>query len=135
MAIPMTQPVGRRAAGNGKATPRARVTDDRRSEQPATTLATAVFVTGTAGLQPGRRYGIGLSGSRLVILGPTDLDPGAVALERSAGEIEVSSVEGRMILSANGSRPTFLLAFMSVAGAGPADVRQAIRTAAEGSDR
>ena len=80
-------------------------------------LATAVFVAGNARLQPGHRYSLALRPGRLLVLGPTDVDPAAVVLDRAVAEIEVRSLDGRLVLSEPHSRSGLVLAFMSVAGA------------------
>ncbi len=98
-------------------------------------LATAVYVTGSTRLESGRRYGIAVHGSRLQILGPTDLDPSAIVLDRPVGEIDASAVEGRLIVSEPRSRSGLVLAFMSVAGPATDDLADMIREAARESIR
>lgn len=92
-------------------------------------LATATYVMGTARLEPGRRYGIAIHGSRLQVLGPIDLDPEHVALERPIADMNVSALEGRLIVNEQ-SRSGVVLAFMAVAGARLDDLAGAIRYAA-----
>ena len=88
---------------------------DERTAEPVE-LATAVFVTGTGRLEPGRRYAIVLEGTRLRFHGPTDVDPRAVALDRSVGDVEAQALAGRLLLSEPRSGSGLALAFMSVAG-------------------
>lgn len=96
-------------------------------------VATAVYVTGTARLEPGRRYGIAIRETQLLILGPTDLNSRNVALERPARAIQVSALEGRLILSEPSSGSGLVLAFMSVAGAPLNELADTIRAAANGT--
>jgi hypothetical protein len=96
-------------------------------------LATAVYVTGSARLESGRRYSIAVRGSRLQILGPTDIDPSAIVLDRPVGEVDSSAVEGRLIVSEPRGRSGLVLAFMSVAGPTTDHLAQMIRDAARES--
>ena len=96
-------------------------------------LATAVYVTGNARLESGRRYGIAVHESRLQILGPTDIDPSAIVLDRPVRNVEASAIEGRLILSEPRARSGLVLAFMSVAGATTDDLADMIREAARAS--
>ena len=93
-------------------------------------LGTAVYVTGSAHLGPGRRYGLALHESRLQILGPTDIDPSAIVLDRPVAEIAASAFDGRLIISEPRSRSGLELAFMSVAGATTDDLARRICDAA-----
>ena len=93
-------------------------------------LATATFVTGTARLEPGRRYGIAICGERFQVLGPVDIDARLVALERPVADINVSALEGRLVVSEQ-KRSGVVLAFMSVAGAGLDELAGAIREASQ----
>ena len=101
-------------------------------EPSATTkvLATATYVTGTARLEPGRRYGIAIKEARFQVLGPVDLDAMRVALERPVADINVRALEGRLVVSEQ-KRSGVVLAFMSVAGAGLGELAAAIRAASE----
>lgn len=121
-----------RAAGNDVR--RSPPNGDAKDQADTRVLATAIYVTGTARLEPGRRYNIALRGARLLILGPIDLDSSTVALESAASGIEVRAIEGRLILSQPHNRAGFVLAFMSVAGAGPDDLAGSIRAAAQASE-
>lgn len=96
-------------------------------------LATAVYVTGSASLEPGRRYTIAIHGSRLRFLGPVDMDPSAVALDHAVGDVDATAIEGRLIVSDAGGRSLLVLAFMAVAGATPDGLAQAIVDAARSS--
>lgn len=93
------------------------------------TLATAVYVAGSTNLQSGHRYGIAIRESRLQILGPTEVQPERVALDRPLAGLEARSVEGRLILAdTNG----FVLAFMAVAGPSTRALAAKIADAARG---
>lgn len=96
-------------------------------------LATATFVTGTARLEPGHRYGIAIRGSRFLVVGPVDLDSKRIALDRPVADIQVSGLEGRLVVSEQG-RSGVVLAFMSVAGSGLDDLAGAIRSAARNAE-
>jgi hypothetical protein len=93
-------------------------------------LATATYVTGTARLEPGRRYGIAICDTRFQVLGPVDIDAKVVALERPVADINVSGLEGRLVVSEQ-TRSGMVLAFMSVSGAGLDELAGAIRAAAQ----
>jgi hypothetical protein len=97
--------------------------------EAAVTLATAIFVTGTARLEPGRRYGIAIDNSSLRLTGPTDLDPDALIIERPLAGLEAQALEGRLVLSEPGSRSGLVLAFMSVSGTTTAMLAETINRA------
>jgi hypothetical protein len=98
-------------------------------------FATAVYVTGSARLESGRRYAIALHESRLQILGPTDIDPSAIILDRPVADVDANAIGGRLIVSEPRARSGIVLAFMSVAGATTDDVANMIREAARASIR
>jgi hypothetical protein len=98
-------------------------------------MATAVFVAGGARLEPGHRYGLAVRSGRFLVLGPTDVDPLAVVVDRDVADVEVRIVEGRLVVSEPRGRSGFVLAFMSVAGASAADVASAITEAARPGGR
>jgi hypothetical protein len=101
-----------------------------RSNDGRRVLATAVFVAGSARLVPGHRYGIALQATRLLVLGPADIDPSAIVLDRSVADIDVRTMEGRLVFSEPLSGSGLVLAFMSVAGASTADLESAVTEAA-----
>jgi hypothetical protein len=110
--------------------PQARAAGDDSGSDPQTEiLATATYVTGTARLDPGQRYGIALRGSRLLILGPVDLEPERIVVDRPVADIEVNALEGRLLISEQ-TRSGLVLAFMSVSESGPDGLSGAIRSAA-----
>ena len=61
-------------------------------------VASAIFVGGTAPLLPGARYSIGAHEGQMQILGPVDAHPGRVVLSRSLRDIEVSGINGRVVI-------------------------------------
>jgi hypothetical protein len=96
-------------------------------------LASAVYVTGSSALEPGRRYAIAVHGSRLRFLGPIDADPSAVVVDRPIAGAEATAVEGRLVISVPERRSVMVAAFMSVAGRTPDAVARAIVDAARAS--
>jgi hypothetical protein len=90
-------------------------------------IATAVYVTGTSNLVPGGRYGIAIRDSRLQLLGPAEVDPTRIALDRPVAGMDARMVEGRLIL---GNPDGLTLAFMAVAGAVTGDLVSIIENAA-----
>lgn len=92
-------------------------------------LATAVYVTGSTNLESGRWYGIAIHDSRLQVLGPTDIDPSRVALDRPIAGMDARSVEGRLIV---GDPHGLVLAFMAVYGPATQDLAALIVEAARG---
>ena len=94
-------------------------------------LASAIYVTGSRGLLAGSRYGIALFGEDLRILGPVDVDPGAVAIRHALRGMDATGLQGRLIITAtDGRRDQLALVFMSVAGDSPEGVADAIIAAA-----
>jgi len=82
-------------------------------------LASAIYLTGSKALLAGSRYGIAIFGHTLRILGPVDVDPRAIVLERSLKGMDATGSQDRLVITATG-RGQFTLIFMSIAG-GPAD--------------
>ena len=89
-------------------------------------LTTAVYVTGSTALEPGRRYIIAVHGSRLRILGPVDVDPSAVALDNALAGLDATSSDGRLVVSGSRGRSAMFVVFMSVAGTTTEQVATAI---------
>ncbi len=121
------------AAVAGQVAPRVRALPDRRpAVEPRTiVLASAIYVTGSRGLQAGSRYGISIVGDDLRILGPVDIDPAAVAIRHTLSGLDATGLQGRLIITAtDGRRDQFALVFMSVAGGSPEGVADAIVAAA-----
>jgi hypothetical protein len=80
-------------------------------------LATAVYFGGTAGLAVGGRYVIVRHDPVLRLLGPVDLDPTRVALERPLARLVAASVGERLIITeADGGRVPLALGLGALAG-------------------
>jgi hypothetical protein len=102
------------------------------AEPRSIVLASAIYVTGSRGLQAGSRYGIALFGDDLRILGPVDIDPSAVMIRHSLRGMDATGLQGRLIITAtDGRRDQLALVFMSVAGGSPEGVADAIVAAAD----
>jgi hypothetical protein len=96
-------------------------------------LASAIYVTGTRGLQAGSRYGIALIGTNLGILGPVDVDPSAIAALRPLHGLDATGAQGQLIITAeDGFLNRFAMVFMALAGGTPERVAEIIVTAASG---
>lgn len=97
-------------------------------------LATAVFITGSVGLTPGARYILEVLGGAFRVLGPVDVDPARVALERPLQVMDATAFEGRLVINERAVGPAgAVLAFMSLSGATPAAVAdEIVRFADEG---
>jgi hypothetical protein len=95
------------------------------SEAPAID-ATAIYVTGSSSLEPGRRYTIAVADGRLRVLGPVDVQPKAVALDRNIAGMEATTGNGRLMITEPGGRGGTTLAFMSIAGAAPEQLAERI---------
>lgn len=96
---------------------------------PSGILATAVYVAGSTNLDAGHRYAIAVRDGRILILGPAEVAPDRIALERPVAGLDARSVEGRLVLAdPNG----LVLAFMGVAGPPTRDVAAAISHAGRG---
>jgi hypothetical protein len=96
-------------------------------------LASAIYVTGTRGLQAGSRYGIALIGTNLGIMGPVDVDPSAIVVHRPLRGLDATGASGQLIITADdGFRGKFAMVFMALAGGTPERVAEIIVTAASG---
>jgi hypothetical protein len=93
-------------------------------------LTTAIYVTGNTPLESGRRYIIAVHGPRLRFLGPADVDPSAIVLDRALVEMDATASDGRLGISGPGGRAGTTLIFMSVSGTTPDLVAKAIVDAA-----
>jgi hypothetical protein len=83
----------------------------------AEVLATAVYFGGTAGLVVGARYVIVRHDPVLRLLGPVDLDPTRVALERPLGRLLAVSVGERLIITeGDGGRVAMAVGLGALAG-------------------
>jgi len=96
-------------------------------------LASAIYVTGTRGLQAGSRYGIALIGTNLGILGPVDVDPTAIVVLRPLHGLDATGAQGQLIITSDdGFLNRFAMVFMALAGGTPERVAEIIATAASG---
>ncbi len=93
-------------------------------------LTTAVYVTGSSPLVSGCRYIIGIHGPHLRILGPVDVDPSAVTMERSLAGLDATANTGRLVVSGQAERGPVILVFTSIVGTTPDVVAEAIVEAA-----
>jgi hypothetical protein len=98
-------------------------------------LTTAVYVTGSSPLVSGCRYIIGIHGPHLRILGPVDVDPSAVTMERSLAGMDATANTGRLVVSDRAARGPMILVFTSIAGTTPDIVAEAIIEAAQTAAR
>jgi phage terminase large subunit-like protein len=96
-------------------------------------IASAVYVTGSSALEAGRRYVIAVHGSRLRFMGPIDVDPSVVSVDRPIAGANATALEGRLVISAPEGRSDMVVAFMSVAGTTPDALARAIVDAARAS--
>ena len=110
-------------------------TDFQPSGTEAAVLGTATYITGSSGLEPGRRYTMSLHDARLRLLGPVEIDPSAIALELDVAYLDARTMGGRLLISQTGGQAGSVLAFMSIAGTTPdglaASVVEAARAARE----
>jgi hypothetical protein len=119
---------GGAAAGKAAAPPVKRATRGRTSAAAGIltttpidfrTLASAVFVTGSVGFQPGSWYTLETDGTDLRVLGPLDRDARAIALSRPLAPLDASAVNGRLVV--NGA-DGLVMVFMRMAGMSAEDV-------------
>jgi len=135
---PAAEPAGFASPSPGEASP---VAISRKappaSETPGVVapriLASAVYVTGSSALEAGRRYVIAVHGSRLRFMGPIDVDPSVVSVDRPIAGANATALEGRLVISAPEGRSDMVVAFMSVAGTTPDALARAIVDAARAS--
>ncbi|MGH2477591.1 MAG: hypothetical protein ACRDIL_20245, partial [Candidatus Limnocylindrales bacterium] len=91
---PMTSP-----AGDRYASPINRPFDGRTTIETGAVLATAVYFGGTAGLVVGSRYVLVRHLETLQLLGPVDLDPSIVALERPLAGLTATAIGERLVIT------------------------------------
>jgi hypothetical protein len=83
----------------------------------AEVLATAVYFGGTAGLAVGGRYVITRQGPLFRLLGPVDLDPNRVALERPLARLVAVAVGERLVITeGDGARVSLAIGMGALAG-------------------
>lgn len=88
-------------------------------------LATGVYAGGSVGLEIGHRYTIARGPSDLVITGPVETTPTAVAHRRELASIDPVGVDDRLVITGVGAgRGKYLLRFQAVAGMSPELVEQ-----------
>jgi len=95
-------------------------------------LATGVYVTGSSGLVVGSRYAIARRGASLRILGPLDLDPTTLAIERRLGLLTVTAIGVRLVISETEGR--LAMAFGGLAGASGPQLEVALASARDLTD-
>jgi hypothetical protein len=90
-------------------------------------LATAVFLTGSSACRPGMHYALAIRGDSLLVLGPLEVDPDVIAVERPLGSIAVTAYEDQLLV--NDRRVgilTWSLAFRHLSGQSAATVERAL---------
>jgi hypothetical protein len=90
-------------------------------------LATAVFLTGSSACRPGMHYALAIRGDSLLVLGPLEVDPDVIAVERPLGSIAVTAYEDQLLI--NDRRVgilTWSLAFRHLSGQSAATVERAL---------
>ena len=98
-------------------TPRGR---RRAKPDPGRVLGAGLFLTGTASLLPGYRYTIAVTETRLRILGPLDVDPEKVVMDRDLAPFDAVVTEGRVMLTEGApDRPRMFLVFERISGTTP----------------
>ena len=101
--------------------------------QPAPVLATAVYLSGTSGLEVGGRYGFVIDDDRLRLVGPHD--PSVTAFERPIAGILASISQGNLLLTVPDRKLGTFLAFRAVAGMSLEALVRSIAEAAEAPAR
>jgi hypothetical protein len=95
----------------------------------AEVLATAVYFGGTAGLAVGGRYVIVRHGPLFRLLGPVDLDPTRVALERPLARLTATAIGERLVVTeGDGARVSMALGMGALAGMNGPDLELALTT-------
>jgi hypothetical protein len=90
-------------------------------------LATAVFLTGSSACRPGMHYALAIRGDSLLVLGPLEVDPDVIAVERPLGSIAVTAYEDQLLV--NDRRVgilTWSLAFRHLSGQSATTVERAL---------
>ena len=84
-------------------------------------------MAGSVSLQIGSRYLITLDDDRLVVSGPADRDPTAIAFQRPVRDMDATGLDERLILHQREDLPgRAVMAFISLAGGSPASVAEAV---------
>ena len=97
--------------------------------EPAPVLATAVYLSGSSGLEVGGRYGFVIDDDRLRLVGPHD--PSVTAFERPIAGILASISQGNLLLTVPDRKLGTFLAFRAVAGMSLEALVRSIAEAAE----
>ncbi len=97
---------------------------------PGVVLGSGIFVTGTVGLSAGSRYAIEISGHDLRVVATSRTGTAPSPFTRALPGFEATAVDGRLIIASSG-RNGAVLVFMSVDGAGPSAVADAINRAVD----
>jgi hypothetical protein len=87
-------------------------------------------VTGTVGLSAGSRYAIEIAGHDLRVVATSRTGSAQSPFTRALPGFEATAVDGRLIIASSG-RNGAVLVFMSVDGAGPSAVADAINRAVD----
>lgn len=90
-------------------------------------LATAVFLTGSSACRPGMHYALAIRGDSLLVLGPLEVDPDVIAVERPLSSIAVTAYEDQLLI--NDRRVgilTWSLAFRHLSGQSASTVERAL---------
>jgi hypothetical protein len=96
-------------------------------EEVAEVLATGVYFGGTVGLAVGGRYVITRQGPLFRLLGPVDLDPTRVALERPLGRLAAVAVGERLVITeGDGSRVSLAIGMGALAGMNGPELERAL---------
>jgi hypothetical protein len=104
-----------------------RASYDGDGEAAAEVLATGVYFGGTAGLAVGGRYVITRHGPLFRLLGPVDLDPTRVALERPLGRLSAVAVGERLVITeGDGSRVSLAIGMGALAGMNGPELERAL---------
>jgi hypothetical protein len=94
-----------------------RAPGDAHEADVAEVLATGVYFGGTAGLAVGGRYVIVRQGPHFRLLGPVDLDPTRVALERPLARLVAVAVGERLVITeGDGARVSLAIGMGALAG-------------------
>jgi hypothetical protein len=95
-------------------------------------VASAVYMSGTAGLHVGSRYLLAVDDAQLVIEGPVEEGPGLVALVRGLRRLEAAGLNDRLVVTEGTSgAPSTILIFMALAGGSADDAAVALEEAVE----
>jgi hypothetical protein len=110
-------------AGPARARPQATDTTEPSAEDGPVALATGVYAGGSIGLEIGHRYTIARSGEEIVIVGPVETAPTAIAHRRDLVRIDPVGVDDRLVITGTDEdRGRYLIRFQAVAGMVPEEL-------------